>query len=764
MLASQFKFIFLSVCFCGLSATVCARQAQISGRVEDRSRAAVPQAQVYVSETKWALTGGDGSFVIEDVEPGAYQLNVTKLGYEAYSEEITIKNGETAQITAVLREKVYAERPVVVTASRTKKDLEAVSVPVTVVNKQEIERSGSMRLSDILEEQIGLNIISNHGTGVQVQGFDPEYTLIMIDNQPVIGTVAGTLDLERLTIGDVEQIEIVKGPSSALWGSDALAGVINIITEKSKEPVSLNASGRFGTHNNYDGAANFSVKTKDFSGRIFGNLNGSDGYDLNKATIAPTVPAYDNHTFSGDLGYRLSKHIALAAKGRFYSENQSYKDVSDISEGAKELDGRDVRQNYNFTPEVQIFAGSRQLLDLTAHFSRFTYDSRLKLAATGELNFRESFDQALNKYELKSSTFWNKTQTTVAGAGLNNEGLKGEIYAEVPDHYSFFVFAQHEYDLSDQLALTGGFRYDSHNEYSSQLSPKFSVLFRPSEKIHFKASAGSGFKAPDFSQLYLDFTNPIAGYSVFGSTTVKEGVAKVENSGQLDELYVNPNDIDEIKAEHSFSWNAGIDVYPSDELIVKVNGFRNNVRDLIETQRIGLKTNGQSVFTYINLNRIYTQGFEAEARYSPGFLSGLSLAAGYQFLDARQLITREFDEVKDGVVISHRKKEYVPMFNRSRHSANLKIYYTLESLGIDLSMRLQHRGRYGFADLNANDIIDSNEYAEAHTIINTSAAKYFGSRVKLQVGVDNITNYSNYRFLPSNPGITFYTQLNIKLY
>ena len=112
-----------------------------------------------------------------------------------------------------------------------------MSVPILVVSKQEIQQSGNIRLSEVLSEQLGLYLVENHGTGLQMQGFDPEYTLILIDNKPVIGRTAGTLDLTRLTVGNIEQVEVVKGPSSALWGSDALAGVINIITDKGSNPL-----------------------------------------------------------------------------------------------------------------------------------------------------------------------------------------------------------------------------------------------------------------------------------------------------------------------------------------------------------------------------------------------------------------------------------------------------------------------------------------------------------------------------------------------
>src|SRR5699024_10970709 len=122
--------------------------------------------------------------------------------------------------------------PVVVTATKSSRKLADVPMPVDIIGKDQIQSSGSNRLDELLSEQTGLSIVNDHGFGVQMQGLGPEYTLILVDGEPVIGRTAGTLDLKRISLSDVERIEILKGPSSSLYGSDALAGVINIITKK----------------------------------------------------------------------------------------------------------------------------------------------------------------------------------------------------------------------------------------------------------------------------------------------------------------------------------------------------------------------------------------------------------------------------------------------------------------------------------------------------------------------------------------------------
>src|SRR3546814_3425835 len=105
-----------------------------------------------------------------------------------------------------------------------------------------------VRLDDDLVEQTGLTLVSDHSTGFQMQGFDPDYTRILLDGQPLIGRTTGTLELSRVAVGNIERIEIVKGPSSSLYGSEALAGVINIITRDPEIGARGTLSARYGSN------------------------------------------------------------------------------------------------------------------------------------------------------------------------------------------------------------------------------------------------------------------------------------------------------------------------------------------------------------------------------------------------------------------------------------------------------------------------------------------------------------------------------------
>ena len=734
--------------------------AQLMGRVLDENGLAVIGANIRIDEYAGTYTDSSGLYLINGISPGEYKLQISHIGFIEYQKTLEFIPNDKVFIEVRLERTSYENETVVVTASRTQEALSEVSVPVLVVPKQEIQQSGNIRLSDVLSEQLGLYLVENHGTGLQMQGFDPEYTLILIDNKPVIGRTAGTLDLSRLAVGNIEQVEVVKGPSSALWGSDALAGVINIITDKGSQPFEWGLNTRYGTHNTKDISGQFNLKEGNLQARFFGNLNGSNGYDLNPETVAPTIPKYSNYTLQGGVKYQLLPGLSFDISSRYYRENQSFQD--EVLDRRRSFDayGTEFQQDYYISPTLQYAVGSVHLIEASAYIGFFESESVLNLTDSNTRYFSDAFAQRLNKVEFKASTFWDNAHTTILGSGSNTQSLEAEIYAEVPGFTSTYFYGQHDWRANDYLSLTAGFRYDNHSEYASQLSPKLSTRWKLTQNFSLKASFGGGYKAPDFRQLFLNFSNPISGYSVFGTSTLEAGLQQLEDSGQLAEVFIEPTSLGEIKAERAYALNIGGDWFATKQTSLRFNVFRNQVRDLIETQRIAQKLNNQSVFSYVNITRMFSQGIDLELRTSSFLLTNLDWSVGGQLLDTRERITEEFDDVVDGVVAKKEKTSYVPMFNRSRYTGNIKLFYASEQLGLDANVRLQYRGSYGFVDLNGNNRVDNTELVEGYTLINSSIAKTFKQQYRIQMGINNLTNVTDPQRLPSNPGRVLYVQFS----
>ncbi len=649
-------------------------------------------------------------------------------------------------------------REIVVTATRTEQELENVALPVSIIGKKRIEQQGAMRLNEVLEEQTGLAIMHNHGTGVQMQGFAPAYTLILIDGEPVIGRTAGTLELTRFTVANIERIEIVKGPSSSLFGSEALGGVINIITKQAEEPLKLGINTRYGSFNTADISTTLEGKVGNFSASLILNRNSSNGYDLTPETESRTAPEFYNYTINPKLYYKFSDATSLAFSARWLTESQR----GITQTGTRLIDSKQSLLDWNvsgslthrFTPFVKT--------SLRLYSSRYENNSTNTYRDNGSLFSSGAFDQRMNKAEVQTDWFMSNENTLMLGAGYIDERVTADrIYGGTRTMNTAFVYAQDEFVPLAWLNLTASFRFDRNSDFGSQLSPRLAVLLKPTTWLAVRASVGSGFKAPTFQQLYLDFTNAQAGYSVFGSTNVRESMARLQQSGLVQSILLDPNQLQPIRAESSVAFNIGADFTPSQVFTLKVNFFRNNVRDLIDTQPIAVRSGGGNIFTYFNLNRVFTQGIEAEVALKP--LSGLTLSAGYQLVDAKDegvlekiregRIGRTEGTVLNPVFVPIRESEYGGLFGRSRHLLNVKVLYENEAVGVSGFVRGVIRSRYGFADLNGNLILDNDaEYAPGYAIWDITLNQKLWAGFALQAGIDNVFNQTDIRYTPFLPG------------
>lgn len=710
-------------------------------------------------------------------------LLATRIGYEPLRVRPVHAGSSDSATTPLFRyevrmqEAVYEAGTLVVTATRTVRDIEEVPIPVTVVTGDEIRRSGSMRLSDVLAEQTGMQLVHDHGSGIQIQGLDPDYTLIMIDGNPVIGRTAGTLDLTRISVGDVEQIEIVKGPSSALWGSEALAGVVNIITRKRDEPLRGGVKSRFGRFRTLDLEADLSTSGKRWRNEFFVNHNRSTGYSLNPNSISQTVPEYGNTTLNIRSGVEITDWMDLDGTFRFYDEQQQNLALSALSSRPDETTERLVLQSEETRREwmghltLSLRPASR--LDLDLGFLSNVYHSGHELTPTGRsvpaagsvyesTNFRQQY----HRPELKAGFRWNLQHHTLGGTGLVVEKLTAERYQGQPTFTTRYLFLQHSWNPAGWIEVTGGFRYDAHSEYSSQLSPKWSARVKPWKRLQLRISLGRGFKAPDFRQLWLNFTNATEGYTVFGSGTLQEGLERLEQEGALSRILVPAESIGRIEAESSRAINAGFDLDIGEErdgrnypVRLRVNLFRNQVSDLIETALVARKTNGQSVFTYMNVDQARMQGVEAELSWRP--LRELNLSAGYQLLDARRRIERERrTQGPDGEVVTRTDVSMRPMFNRSLHSGTIKLFYEHDS-GWGANLRGVLRGRYALYDINGNNYAERNELEAGYTVWNLALMRELSGNVTLQIGADNLFNYRNIN-QPWLAGRMWYLQASVR--
>jgi outer membrane receptor for ferrienterochelin and colicins len=678
---------------------------------------------------------------------------------------------------------------VVVTATRNERTVGALPMPVTLIKKEMIKSMGSVRLNDVLNEQTGLVVVpqvNGQGNGIQVQGFNPDYTLILIDGEPIIGRYTGSLELSRLAIGNIKQVEIVKGPSSSLYGSEALAGVINIITER---PTSNqgNVAVRYGTNNSLDLNGSASLIYKKLGIYAFANRYSTDGYDLSPQNFGKTVSPYYNYTYNTKVTYQLTSRTDIIIAGRYFTEEQDFNfDVLNPTKVSVRTYGRGNVLDWNFNPVITHRFNSK--LKAIGRFYTTDYTTRtdLKRLSDDSLTYHDDFRQTFTRAELNAEYYFNNQFITTVGAGQIQESVRTSRYRDdvTRNQHTRYAFLQQEFNPIEQINLVAGVRYDYNSIYGDQISPKFSARFEVTKRFVLKGSLGIGFKSPDFRQLYFNFTNSAAGgYSVLGTEIVKERLSQLEAQGQIQSYIYDPAKIGKLEAEHSFSINLGARIEPISKLVVDINIFRNKVDNLIEDQIMATTKAGQNIYSYRNIRKAVMQGVETSLSYPLN--KELSLLVGYQLLYAKD--TDVADAVDRGEIywrdpstlVTRKLKsdEYFGLYNRSRHTGNFKLFYHNVERGVEATLRVIYRGAFGIGDIrgniqgeeipqsdkNNNSILDVyDDFVSGYFLTNASVAYHFNKKWRMQLGIDNLFNYTDPVYIPNLPGRLSYINLSYK--
>jgi outer membrane receptor for ferrienterochelin and colicins len=638
---------------------------------------------------------------------------------------------------------------VVVTATRTLRSVKNVPVPVTVITQSTIERIGALRLNEVLAEQAGLQIISDHGTGIQVQGLSSDYILILIDGEPVIGRTAGTLDLNRLAVGNIQRIEIVKGPSSSLYGSEAMGGVINIITKKNTSDLTGQLRARVRRYNTIDASAEASKQYNRWGWYVFVNRLHTDGY-YTTDSVSKAIPSYTAYTFNPKLQFNISRSLEFTLNTRLYAERQQ-NHFSLQENGTMHLLKDASRINdVNISPVFTYKPNERNRLQVRNYVTIYSNNNKIHYEPEHTIYDESEFRQLFNRSEAQYDHTFSEAHISTIGIGNIIESVDATRYEGSNKLYQQYIFGQHQWIPLKQFNIVAGFRYDRHNQYSDRFSPKLALRWNVNRWLSLQASAGGGYKAPDFRQLLLNFTNPVAGYSVFGTSVVADGIARLQQEGQINSLYIDPATVENIKAESSLAYNFSVLLTPKQSMNIQINAFRNNVKDMIDTRPIALKTNGQNVFSYFNYHKVFTQGIEFQASYGLPF--GLQLSAGYQYLDAKDATV--WDDIRNGKVYYRdpatnldkkvKRQDYGGLYNRSKHAGNIKLLYDNSHYDFNVSLRGIYRGRFGYGgDVNANNILDDErEYADGYMVWNASAQKFFGN-CTVEAGMNNVFKAAN---------------------
>lgn len=673
---------------------------------------------------------------------------------------------------------------VVITATRTERKLSNVAVPVRIINQKTIQQAGTLRLKDILQEQAGLYLTNGFGAGVQMQGLNPDYTLILIDGEPLVGRTAGVLDLNRISVGNVRKIEIVKGPSSSLYGSEAMAGVINIITDNAYRKK-LGAGIRYGFGNPDKGWA-IPGTSKSFD-NVDMNLQGSATW--NKLGIqffsdANYLEAVSFRLYSAErvpqpiwrltnqvkATYRFSPRTTASVSVRHAYDHIKQEFATTNNGGITHSYGREANADLNINGTLVHNFSDKIRNTFRIYTTRYNGSQILRFRETPDSVYDDEFRQHFYRVEDQADfTFGNSTLT--AGAGYAIDQVNSTRYDDVNSRKQNtirYAYTQYEWKPVERLILIAGVRYDDNKLFAAAFSPKLAMRYTVNKKLTVKASAGRGFKAPDFRQLYLNFTNNAAGgYSVFGTIDAVRIIQELDRLGQIAEIKDDYSRLSTLTPEFSTGLNAGAEYRPVEKLNLSLNIFRNDIENLIDAREVAVRSNGTQIYSYINVKNAYTQGAELEAAYTIN--KYWQLNGGYQFLytadkaDLAKIRSKSvYTRDASGYSRLMSRSEYTGLPNRSRHMFNLKGSY--DNGKVFANARLMYRSKWVVADADGNGLYNSNdEFANGFIMLNLSSGIQLKNGICLQAGFENLLNYRDINNLPNLQGRMIFLGARFKL-
>ena len=607
--------------------------------------------------------------------------------------------------------------PVVVTATRTPQRLEDTPVITNLITRAEIEATGAENIGEVLEHTAGIVIHRDgHGDGVQLQGLGSEYVLILVDGEPQVGRIAGKLDMARLAVENVERIEIVKGATASLFGNAALGGVINIITRKATSPFSVQVSQIFEQNNTLDSRGTLEVQRDKLNALLTLSRNRRSPIDLDTSDLTTTIDGYANVTGSARTEYQITPATRLLFSGQYFTQNQE-----GVSEsGPVTFDRLGDIENFSGSLGIEHEFGDNTpsapptLLAAKIYATRYDDESTVINRETTAVDSGNLNIQDLVKGEAQfDTTLWEKHQITLGGEIVLENLQSQRITGGERGILTNSLFVQDEFRPISAFALVIGGRLDNHSEFGTHFSPKLSTMYRVTNDLRVRFSYGQGFRAPDFKNLYLDFTNVTSGYQVLG----------------------NPS----LQPESSHNWNLGAEYQVFDNLLGRIHVYRNDLQNLIEAERIGQSAAGGSKFEYQNISKAFTEGVDVEAVI--GDIGGLTATLGYAYLRGAD------------------KETGLSLLNRSTHNGTLKLAYLHANSGFHVDLRGRYASPWGFFD-DGDKVLEPEELAPSYWVWNLRASKTLFKIFKASIGCNNIFDFKIPTFYTFT-GRSFYGGLSL---
>jgi len=579
----------------------------------------------------------------------------------------------------------------VVGATRVPTPEDQLGTSVTVITGDQIEQKQRRTLPEVLLDVPGLNVVQNGSPGgttsVFIRGTNANHTKVLVDGIDVSdpSSADGSFDFSQLLASDIDRVEVLRGPQSGLYGSEAIGGVVNIITKKGSGPPRATASIEGGSYGTFNQTAGISGSQARF------NYNANIAHHRTTNTqvtpsdlVPPGVPInddfYNNTTYATKLGANLTDNFDIGVVARYIDTDlRNTSDQPGVGPEPIRSDNTNHELFTRGTAHLTLFDG---LFDQTVGYGYTNYRRRVFDPNAGALAFGNDpgyFRGDRTKLDYQGNVRVTAGQIVIIGAEHERDTINDSSPATAA-YSNNAGFVQLQSSFGERFFNTASLRYDSNSQFGGRTTYRIApAVIVPETDTTFRGSVGTGFKAPTLDQMFDSF--PAFGF------------------------FANPN----LVPETSFGWDAGVEQKFLDRRAsVGATYFHNDIKNLIDFN--------DTFTTLINVGQATTYGVESFVSYKPWDV--LSLRADYTYTVARNDVT--------GSALSRRPKHKV---------------------SLNATWQVTDRATLSGTVLYTGPWVDSNRsgtmaglVASRYTLVNIAGSYDLGYGVTAFARIDNLTD------------------------
>ena len=627
---------------------------------------------------------------------------------------------------------------VVVTGTRTPKLLKDAPIQTRLITSADIERVDATNIADLLQQEMSgaeFSFSMNQQKHLNFSGFGGQSILFLVDGERLAGEALDDIDFTRLNMANVERIEIVKGAASALYGSNAGGGVINIITKEQTRPWTLNLNGRLARHNERRLGGSYGVKGKWLQNTLNVNHTSTDNFNVHNAENPATQvvsTVYGDRTWhiKDKLVFTPTENLKLIGRAGYF-----------FRELARVADTPERYRDYNAGLRGIWDINKSDDLELSYAFDQYDKSDYYKITncdVRDYSNVQNTFRGLFNHYD------WNTGNTLTIGADLMHDYLMNKNLDNLSKSQNAFdAFVQYDWLINPQWELVGAVRYDYFSDqHDSHFTPKLTARYKPLDNLNVRFGYGMGFRAPALKEKFYSF-------DMMGIWTVKG----------------NPD----LKSELSHNFNASAD-YTIGNYNFTLTSYYNKVRNKLATgiphqapQTSALNPqpstlNSQLYLDYTNLAgySVYGGDVTVLARWNNGF------SARFSYVYTNERLPKD----KEGNTINN---QYIPA---RKHSLTARVDWDKQfTRDYGLMLSLDGSFRSEVKNIEFIDYYDISKGTNtvcypAYTLWKLSAIQRFGKAVRLTLTADNLLNYKpKYYYFnsPMTDGINLMLGLSVDI-